>query len=107
LANVLSSVSEPDKSKLVQNVFVTGTPALIPGLVPRLQATLRPILDPDTTLRIVLANDVRLDGWNGMQTFANTRQEELLRHAISRQEYEEHGGERIKRWWGGNSNWAI
>ncbi|GJJ09400.1 hypothetical protein Clacol_003622 [Clathrus columnatus] len=107
LANVLSTINETDKRKLVQNVFVTGTPAVIPGFVPRLQATLRPILDPDTTLRITLANDVSLDSWNGMRTFAYTRPEELLQHAISKQEYEEHGGERIKRWWGSNWNWAI
>lgn len=107
LGNVLNSFSGIEKQRLVQNVFVTGSPAVIPGLVPRLHATLRPILDPEVTLRIVLANDVCLDAWKGMRSFAHNKQEELLQYATSKQEYEENGGERIKRWWGCNSNWAI
>lgn len=95
-----------DNRTFGQNVFVTGSPAVIPGLVPRLNATLRPILDPDIPLQIVLANNVRLDGWKGMQSFAHNRLEELLQYAVSKQEYEERGGERINRWWGSNYNWA-
>lgn len=91
----------------IQNVFVTGSPAVIPGLVPRLHAILRPILDPEVTLRVVLANDVRLDAWKGMRSFAHNKREELLQYATSKQEYEENGGERIKRWWGCNSNWTV
>jgi len=38
---------------------------------------------------------------------AFSRTEEFARVGVTKQEYEEHGGERIKRWWGGNWNSGI
>jgi actin-related protein 5 len=46
--------------------------------------------------------DPCLDAWKGMADFANT--EGFRTVSVSRAEYEEWGGERIKRWWGGNWN---
>lgn len=92
---------------MIQNVFLTGTPAQIPGLGPRVHATLRPILDPDIPINIVHATDVGLDAWQGMRAFANADRDGLVRYGVTRPEYEEMGGERIKRWWGGNWNWAV
>lgn len=86
----------------MQNVFVTGSPSQLPGLIPRLQSTLRPILAPEMTLGIVQAADPVLDAWKGMADFART--EEFHNISVTKAEYEEWGGERIKRWWGGNWN---
>ncbi|KAI0286426.1 actin-like ATPase domain-containing protein [Russula brevipes] len=105
LHNVLSSFPLNDRGLLVQNVFLTGTPARMPGLSDRLQATLRPILPPEMPLRIVRAADPSLDAWRGMAAFAQT--EEFARVGVTRAEYEEWGGERVRRWWGGNWNASV
>jgi actin-related protein 5 len=127
LQNVLASFSTDDRGLLVQvrcltpspscpslpfrcspscqNVFLTGTPARMPGLSDRLQATLRPILPPEMPLRIVRAADPSLDAWRGMAAFAQT--EEFSRVGVTKAEYEEYGGERVRRWWGGNWNASV
>ena len=90
---------------MLQNVFVTGTPSQIPGLLPRLKATLRPILPPEMPIDIVRAADPTLDAWRGMADFAKT--DEFKKIGVTKAEYEEWGGERIKRWWGGNWNASV
>ena len=85
---------------------MTGAPAQIPGLIPRLQNALRPILRPDMELRIVKAKDPCIDAWRGMALFAQN-EAELQQALVTREEYLEWGGERIKKWWGGNWNSAI
>ncbi|EIN13328.1 actin-like ATPase domain-containing protein [Punctularia strigosozonata HHB-11173 SS5] len=100
LQNVLSRFSEAEKGRLVKNVFVTGSPSQLPGLVPRLHASLRPILPPEMPLEIVRAADPALDAWKGMAAYAKT--DEFKTVGVTRAEYEEWGGERVKRWWGGN-----
>ncbi|KAH9064981.1 chromatin remodeling complex subunit [Lactarius vividus] len=105
LQTVLASFPLADRGRLVQNVFLTGSPAQMPGLADRLHATLRPILPPEMPLRIVRAADPSMDAWRGMAAFAQT--EELKRVAVSKAEYEEWGGERVRRWWGGNWNASM
>ncbi|PCH33044.1 chromatin remodeling complex subunit [Wolfiporia cocos MD-104 SS10] len=105
LQSVLSRFPDQEKGRLVKNVFVTGGPSQLPGLLPRLQATLRPILPPEMPLEIVRAADPFLDTWKGMAAFAKT--DEFKRVGVTREEYEEYGGERIKRWWGGNWNSSV
>jgi actin-related protein 5 len=40
-----------------------------------------------------------------MASFANT--DEFHQVGVTAEEYQEWGGERIKRWWGGNCNSAV
>lgn len=101
IQNVLARFTEEEKGRLVKNVFLTGAPSQLPGLVPRLQATLRPILPPEMSFEIVKARDPVLDAYNGMARFSRTT--DLNKTWMSRDEYYEHGPERIRRWWG--SNW--
>ena len=117
---ILSSFSESDKARLVkvgnrllfkqllsafqQNVFVSGSPSLLPGLTERLLVTLRPILSPGTPVNIRSAEDPTLDAWRGMARFA--RSPEFSNVVVTRDEYYEWGGERIRRWWGSNWNSA-
>jgi actin-related protein 5 len=49
---------------------------------------------------ITRAADVAADPWRGMARFART--EEFAGVGITRAEYDEHGGEYIRQWWGGN-----
>ena len=77
----------------------------MPGLSDRLHAALRPILPPEMPLRIVRAADPSLDAWRGMAAFAQT--EEFSHVGVTKAEYEEYGGERVRRWWGGNWNASV
>jgi len=105
IENILKGFPTEERNRLVKDVFLTGGPALIPGFTERLQTTLRPILAPDTPFTVRLALDPRLDAWKGMACFA--RSSDYADASISKEEYFEYGGERIKRWWGGNWNGAI
>ncbi|KII86512.1 hypothetical protein PLICRDRAFT_165106 [Plicaturopsis crispa FD-325 SS-3] len=105
IQNVLARFPDSDKARLAQNVFVTGSPAQLPGLIPRLHSSLRPILPPEMPLHVVRAADPSLDAWKGMANFANT--DEFRNVGVTKAEYEEWGGERVKRWWGGNWNASI
>ncbi|KAI0327265.1 actin-like protein Arp5p [Cubamyces sp. BRFM 1775] len=105
LQNVLARFSDQDKGRLVKNVFLTGAPSQLPNLIPRLHATLRPILPPEMPLAIARAADPTRDAWRGMADFAKT--DEFARVGVTKAEYEEWGGERIKRWWGGNWNSSV
>ncbi|KAJ7356615.1 actin-like protein Arp5p [Mycena albidolilacea] len=102
IQNVLARFSDSEKGRLVKNVFLAGGPSQLPGLVPRLQATLRPILPPEMAINIGSAADVDADPWRGMARFAQTDEFESV--GVSRAEYEEYGGERVHKWWGGNWN---
>ncbi|KAJ6519177.1 chromatin remodeling complex subunit [Mycena sanguinolenta] len=102
IQNVLARFSNAEKERLVNNIFLTGGPSQFPGLVPRLQTTLRPILPPEMEIKISTAADVAADPWRGMARFSQTEEFESV--GISRAEYDEHGGERVQKWWGGNWN---
>jgi actin-related protein 5 len=91
-----------DRAEVIQNVFLTGSAANMPGLVPRLTSILQSLLPPGSPLKIVRAADPALDAWRGMAAFTQT--EEFIRIGVTKQEYEEYGGERVKSWWGGNWN---
>jgi len=105
LQSVLASFPDSDKGRLAKNVFVTGSPSHLPGLISRLQSTLRPILPPEMPLQIVRAADPSLDSWRGMADFA--KREEFSHVSVTKTEYEEWGGDRIRRWWGSNWNSSI
>ncbi|KAF5377282.1 hypothetical protein D9615_006449 [Tricholomella constricta] len=100
--NILARFSDPDKGRLVNNVFLTGSPSQLPGLIPRLHSTLRPNIPTEIPIKIVRAVDPAQDAWKGMAKFASTK--DFARVGVTRQEYEEQGGERVRKWWGGNWN---
>lgn len=51
---------------------MTGGPSRLPGLVAKMESTLRPILSPEVPLNIVKAFDPSTDSWRGMADFAQT-----------------------------------
>jgi len=102
IQNVLARFSEEDRGKLVKNVFVTGAPAQLPGLIPRLYNVMRPILPPEMPLNIQLATNPSIDAWKGMALFSKS---DLFNDIfIPKMDYEEWGSEAMVRWWGGNWN---
>lgn len=103
--NILTAFSAAERARLAQAVFLTGGPSQLPGLVGKMESTLRPILSPEVPLRVVKALDPSMDSWRGMADFAQT--DEFARVSVTKAEYNEWGGERIKKWWGGNRNMAV
>ena len=89
----------------LQNIFLTGSASQIPGLQARLQATIQSLLPPGSPINVTRAADPTLDAWRGMAAF--TRTEEFRNVGVTKAEYEEYGGERVRRWWGGNWNGEI
>lgn len=53
-------------------------------------------------IEVIQAKDPMVDAWKGMAEFALT--DEFAKVGVTRQEYEEQGGERVRKWWGGNWN---
>jgi actin-related protein 5 len=56
-------------------------------------------------MKAIGATDATLDAWRGMAKFSMT--EEFSRVGVSREEYGEYGGERVRKWWGGNWNSSM
>ncbi|KAK7468428.1 Actin-related protein 5 [Stygiomarasmius scandens] len=110
IQNILARFSEQEKGRLVNNILLTGTPSRLPGLIPRLHSTLRPLLPAEMSIHIKRAQDPSLDAWKGMARFAMTDEftgaGAMDRRGVgmTREEYDEYGAERVKRWWGGNWN---
>ena len=90
-----------------QNVFLTGAAARLPGLAPRLHAVLQSLLPPGAPVSVRTAGDPAGDAWRGMAAFSRTDAFAEGRTEITRYMYDEHGGERVRRWWGGNWNGEL
>ncbi|KAG8905559.1 Nuclear actin-protein involved in chromatin remodeling [Tulasnella sp. 403] len=106
IANILGSFSEHDRVRLAKNVFLTGGPSQIPFLSPRILSTIQPLLPPHTDISVQLAANPQLDAWHGMAAFARSPEFGTI-GMISKADYEEYGGDRIRTWWGGNPNYPI
>ncbi|KAK0469867.1 chromatin remodeling complex subunit [Desarmillaria tabescens] len=102
IQNILSRFSDAEKARLVKNIFLTGSPSQFSGMIPRLHNTLRPLLPQDMPVNIVRAADPSLDAWKGMSLFSVTS--EFEKTCFTKAEYEEHGPEKIRKWWGSNWN---
>lgn len=95
--------SHHQRSDPSQNIFLTGGPSQLSGLSDRLEATLRPVLPPEMPITINCAENPTMNTWYGMNKLSEAGEH----HGYTRQDYEEHGGERTRKWWGGNWNNAI
>lgn len=78
----------------IENVFLTGGGALLPGFETRMRSELTSILPTGAPLKIHSAKDPQLDAWRGMQKWSFT--DEAKQSYVTRKEYEEYGPEYIK-----------
>ncbi|KAK8845440.1 hypothetical protein IAR55_006153 [Kwoniella newhampshirensis] len=100
---VLNGFEEEERKRLMQCIFVTGGAANIPNLIPKLRSVLTPILPFRAPLKIVSSldgGDPRLEAWRGMAEWSVT--EEAKGARVTRQEYDEFGGEWLKEHSWGN-----
>ncbi|KAG8834370.1 Nuclear actin-protein involved in chromatin remodeling [Serendipita sp. 399] len=99
---VLSRFKSEQRLRMAKNVFLTGAPAQFPGLSTRIHAAVQEVLEPGAEIDVRVAKDPALDAWYGMARFSET--DEFAQIGITRALYDEHGPQRVIRWWG--SNWV-
>ena len=68
---------------------------------------LQSLLPPGAPVSVRTAGDPAGDAWRGMAAFSRTDAFAEGRTEITRYMYDEHGGERVRRWWGGNWNGEL
>ncbi|KAF9964477.1 Nuclear actin-protein involved in chromatin remodeling [Mortierella alpina] len=98
LQDVLKRFDAQARQRLVQNILVTGGMAQIPGLIERLNDSVRSILpfSPDKQAYSVRrAQDCLLDAWRGA-AMVGRDSERMKTSTVTRQEYEEYGGAYIQ-----------
>lgn len=92
---VLKLFTATEQQQLVDNIFLTGGIAKLPGLKERLLRELMEIRPFKSTFNVKIANDASLDAYNGARKFT-TSGNNLNAHSITKEEYYELGGEYIK-----------
>lgn len=99
---VLSLFDPPTQDRLVANVFLTGGLSSLPGLKSRIERELLATRPFQSYFSVNIAKDPVLDPWYGVQGCVA----ELLEQGLTRADYMEHGGDRIKHHKYGNQFWA-
>jgi len=98
IQDVLKRFDAQARQRLVENILVTGGMAQIPGLIDRLDNSIRSILpfsQGKKLYQVRSAQHCLVDAWRGAAMV--TRSSERLRKiAVTRQEYEEYGGGYVK-----------
>ncbi|GAB6019434.1 Actin- protein 5 [Chamberlinius hualienensis] len=92
---ILSKYSPEEQFQLVQNIFVTGGCASIPGFKQRLEKILLSIRPFQTPFKVNISDDPVLGPWKGATAWANER-EEMKSCVLTREEFFENGCERLK-----------
>lgn len=91
---VLKLFTSSDQQRLVDNIFITGGLAKLPGLKERLLKELMEIRPFQSTFAVKIASDPKLDAWNGARKVANAGN--FSSFFMTKEEYFEQGGEFIK-----------
>lgn len=99
---VLKLFPAEHQQRLVDNIFLTGGVAKLPGLRERLDKELMEMRPFQSTFATKLAKDPSLDAWNGARKFALS-DNNLHNFAFTQAEYQEKGGEYVKEYFASNS----
>ncbi|CAG8761862.1 26539_t:CDS:10, partial [Dentiscutata erythropus] len=95
IGEIISRFEDVDaRKKMIRSVFVTGGHTQTPGLLKRLEVSLRSILPAASPLQLIHAKDPVLDAWHGAALWA--RSSEFQNYSVTIDEYNECGGEYIK-----------
>ncbi|GFQ72130.1 actin-related protein 5 [Trichonephila clavata] len=92
---VLARYSLSDQQKLAENVFITGGCAKLPFIKERIETELLAMRPFQSKFSVQLAEDPLLDAWKGARKWA-LHDDNLKKFSVTRQEYEEKGGDYLK-----------
>ncbi|KAL6456511.1 hypothetical protein MHYP_G00350550 [Metynnis hypsauchen] len=98
---VLEQYSPEQQAMLAENVFLTGGNLLYPGVKERVERELLAMRPFQSHFKVSLASDPALDAWFGARDWA-LRNPVGSEGWISRQEFEEKGGEYLSEHWASN-----
>lgn len=70
MEEVLNRFEEPLRSRMAENVFITGTPASLPNFRERIYNEIRANRPVDTEVNVRVARDLSLDAWKGASMWA-------------------------------------
>ncbi|WOL12702.1 actin-related protein 5 [Canna indica] len=90
------SFDDSMKDEITKSIFVTGGNALLPGLLPRLEAGIRQIRPYLSPLKVVRAYDPILDAWRGAAVYANSPL--FSSQTLSIQDYFEKGEDLLRQY---------
>jgi actin-related protein 5 len=93
IEDLLKVVAPSQRDSLSANIFLTGGACQAEGLVARLEQDLRAVLQVGAPLSITLGTDPILDTWRGAALLC--REDSSNLPWITREWYQEHGGERL------------
>ncbi len=86
---ILNKYDSETSQKLASNVFVTGAPAKLPGLLERIASDLQAVRPFKSHSNVIMASNPSFDAFAGMQRFART--ETADNFWITKSDYEENG----------------
>ncbi|KAF8783169.1 Actin-related protein 5 like protein [Argiope bruennichi] len=92
---VLARYTINDQQKLAENVFITGGTAKLPFIKDRIETELLAMRPFQSKFNVHLADDPLLDAWRGARKWASN-DDNLKKFSVTRQEYEEKGGDYLK-----------
>ncbi len=99
IEDMLAAFPADVQERLAQNVFVCGGASAIGGFTARLEGELTAIRPPSAAISIRRAGDAHLDAWRGAAKLVREcpfgSGEATALPWITRQWYDEHGGERL------------
>ncbi|XP_068688119.1 actin-related protein 5-like [Montipora foliosa] len=90
------------QTALVQNVFVTGGNTKFPNFQVRLERELLAIRPFQSTFKVITAANPALDAWFGARKWARALSTNLKSVSVTREEYDEKGGEYLKEHFASN-----
>lgn len=92
---VLSGFDSKVQQELTSNIFLTGGTAALPNLIPRLTSELTALRPSGEPINITMSKDLQLDSWMGAAKLAVSGDIPW----ITKEWYEEHGGELLQSTW--------
>ena len=101
---IFKKYDQETSAALAKNVFLTGTPAKLPGLQDRLSSDLISIRPYKTETGVVMASNPTFDAFHGMQKFAYDFADDKSVW-MTKAEYEEKGAEYFPQHFLSNLHW--
>lgn len=83
------------QQRLVDNVFITGALANLPGFKERLESDVQQFRPFGSSFRVTMAGDAELDAWRGARMFGNDPGN-VTEYFMTKAEYDERGGDSFK-----------
>ncbi|KAI3658745.1 hypothetical protein MP638_001627 [Amoeboaphelidium occidentale] len=99
LQTILSQFTKEQQSIMVNNIFITGTNSIYPGIVERVESEVRAFRPFKSQFGVTQAKDPRLDAWRGAAQWVRNLEtkNQIPKVFVSYEEYMDNGPEYLVR----------